>query len=67
MLLAITTGGLAHAFTIGGYQQRDVRQYLLPYEQTAHLCQMEFLIAGVIAIQHFAEFCVVMMLFLVGL
>lgn len=43
MLLAITTGGSAHAFTAGGYQQRDVRQYLLPYEQTAHLCQMEFL------------------------
>lgn len=41
--LAISTGGSEHAFSADGYQQREVRQYLLPYEQTAHLCHMEFL------------------------
>lgn len=43
VLLAVTTGGSDHAFSEGGYQRMDVRKYLYPYEQTAHLCGMTFL------------------------
>lgn len=41
--LIVSTGGSEHAFSPQGYQQRDIRQFLTPYEQTAHLCHMEFL------------------------
>lgn len=40
---AITTGGPAHAYATDGYNRYPMRQYLLPFDQTAYLCGMEFL------------------------
>ena len=40
---AITTGGPAEAYEPTGYNRFTVRQLLAPFEQTAHLCGMEFL------------------------
>jgi glutathione-regulated potassium-efflux system ancillary protein KefG len=40
---ALTTGGPAQAYREGGYNRFTIRQFLAPYDQTAHLCQMKFL------------------------
>ncbi len=40
---AITTGGPAEAYEPTGYNRFTVRQLLAPFEQTAHLCGMDFL------------------------
>jgi glutathione-regulated potassium-efflux system ancillary protein KefG len=42
MLSAITTGGVAEAY-VDGADSYSVRQFLLPFEQTARLCHMESL------------------------
>ena len=40
---AITTGGPAEAYEPAGYNRFTIRQLLAPFEQTAHLCGMDFL------------------------
>ncbi|WP_299506753.1 NAD(P)H-dependent oxidoreductase [uncultured Roseobacter sp.] len=42
LLLAITAGGSAEAYTKDGYQQHPMRAFLTPLKQTAGLCQMHF-------------------------
>ncbi len=42
-LNAISTGGPAHAYEPGGYNRFSMRQFLSPFDQTAHLCGMRFL------------------------
>ena len=39
----LTTGGRADAYCPGGYNRFTVREFLRPLEQTAQLCNMEFL------------------------
>jgi glutathione-regulated potassium-efflux system ancillary protein KefG len=40
---AITTGGPATAYRRDGYNRFTMRELLLPWEQTAHLCGMRYL------------------------
>lgn len=40
---AITAGGPASAYRRGGYNRFTMRELLLPWEQTAHLCGMRYL------------------------
>ena len=42
IILAVTAGGPKDAYTQAGYQQHPIRTFLTPLEQTAKLCQMEF-------------------------
>jgi len=42
-LSAVSTGGSAAAFTPDGASQHVIRDFLLPFEQTAHLCGMTYL------------------------
>lgn len=42
-LSAITSGGTAEAYRRGGYNRYTIRELLVPLEQTAHLCGMEYL------------------------
>jgi glutathione-regulated potassium-efflux system ancillary protein KefG len=42
-LSAITTGGGEKAYCQAGYNRYGIRDLLLPFEQTAHLCGMEYL------------------------
>ncbi len=43
MLLAVTTAGPQEAYAKDGYQRYPLRSFLIPLEQTAHLCGMVFL------------------------
>jgi len=43
MLTAITTGGPEDSYTTEGFNRFTIRQLLAPFEQTAHLCGMEYL------------------------
>lgn len=43
LMLAVTTGGPQDAYTTTGYQHFELRTFLTPFEQTANLCQMQFL------------------------
>jgi glutathione-regulated potassium-efflux system ancillary protein KefG len=43
MLSAITAGGSEQSYCQEGYNRFSVRQLLAPFEQTAHLCGMEYL------------------------
>ena len=40
---AITTGGTKAAYTSEGHNRFTVREFLAPYEQTACLCEMQFM------------------------
>ncbi len=42
-LNAVTTGGPAAAYRREGYNRFTVREFLAPWEQTAHLCGMRYL------------------------
>ncbi|MBD2099751.1 NAD(P)H-dependent oxidoreductase [Leptolyngbya sp. FACHB-261] len=42
-LTAITTGGGEQAYSQKGYNRFTIRQLLVPFEQTANLCGMEYL------------------------
>ncbi len=42
MMLAVTAAGPRDAYTHEGYQRYDLRTFLTPLEQTAHLCKMHF-------------------------
>lgn len=42
LMLAVTAGGPAEAYTPHGYQQYPLRTFLTPLEQTARLCRMRF-------------------------
>ncbi len=43
VLSAITAGGPEEAYQAGGYNRFTVRELLVPFEQTARLCGMEYL------------------------
>lgn len=43
LMNAVTTGGPQEAYRVGGHNRYPMRQYLLPFDQTAHLCKMEYL------------------------
>jgi glutathione-regulated potassium-efflux system ancillary protein KefG len=43
MLSAITTGGPETAYRRAGYNYFTIREFLTPFEQTARLCNMEYL------------------------
>lgn len=43
MLLAITAAGASSDYQKDGFQRYDIRTFLTPLEQTARLCQMNFL------------------------
>ena len=40
---AITTGGTREVYSPGGYNRFTIREFLLPFEQTAALCKMIYL------------------------
>ena len=42
-LNVVTTGGPASAYRHGGYNRFTMREFLAPWDQTAHLCGMKFL------------------------
>lgn len=42
-LNAVSTGGPEQVYLPGGANRFTVRQFLAPYDQTAHLCRMKFL------------------------
>ena len=43
MMLAVTAAGSDEAYSPQGYQNHDIRTFLTPLQQTAHLCRMTFL------------------------
>ncbi len=43
MLNAITTGGPREAYHPEGHNRFTIRQFLIPFEQTARLCNMQYL------------------------
>ena len=43
MLNAITTGGPQEAYSPSGHNRFTIRQFLAPFDQTAHLCNMIYL------------------------
>lgn len=42
-LSSVSTGGSAQAYSPAGQNRYEIRQYLLPFEQTARLCGMQYL------------------------
>lgn len=42
LMLAVTAGGPEDAYRKGGYQQHALRDFLVPFQQTAGLCGMKF-------------------------
>jgi len=40
---AITTGGTREVYSPGGYNRFTIREFLVPFEQTANLCKMIYL------------------------
>jgi glutathione-regulated potassium-efflux system ancillary protein KefG len=38
----VTTGGTKHSFSKRGHNKHSITDFLLPFEQTAHTCQMKF-------------------------
>ncbi|MDX8382414.1 MAG: NAD(P)H-dependent oxidoreductase [Ghiorsea sp.] len=43
MMLAVTAAGSEGAYSKDGHQQHTMRTFLTPLEQTANLCQMQFI------------------------
>ncbi|MEP2784043.1 MAG: NAD(P)H-dependent oxidoreductase [Pseudoruegeria sp.] len=43
LMLAVTAAGPKDAYTPDGYQNHQMREFLVPMEQTATLCKMHFL------------------------
>ena len=43
LLLSFTAGGPEEAYRAGGYNNFDIQSFFLPYQQTAQLCQMNWL------------------------
>ncbi|OIQ00039.1 MAG: potassium transporter KefG [Zetaproteobacteria bacterium CG2_30_46_52] len=43
MMLAVTAAGSAEAYSTDGHHQQSMRTFLTPLEQTANLCQMQFI------------------------
>lgn len=48
LLNAITTGGPKEAYRTDGRNRHTIRQFLAPFDQTAHLCNMTYLAPFVI-------------------
>ena len=43
LMNAITTGGPREAYATGGHNRFTIRQFLAPFDQTARLCNMDYL------------------------
>ncbi len=43
LLQAVSTGGGRHAYQLEGFHRHTLRQFLLPFEQTARLCGLVYL------------------------
>lgn len=43
LMSAVTTGGSAEAYTASGTNRYEMHEFLRPFEQTAHLCGMDYL------------------------
>lgn len=43
VLSVVSTGGRAEAYGPEGHNRFTIREYLLPFDQTAHLCRMHYL------------------------
>lgn len=43
VMSALTTGGTSEAYEVNGANRFTMRQLLAPFDQTAHLCGMEYL------------------------
>lgn len=43
LLQVLSTGGGRHAYQPDGFHRHTLRQFLIPFERTAHLCGMEYL------------------------
>jgi len=43
VMTVITTGGSRDAYQDGGFNQHKIRQYLIPFERTVTLCNMDYL------------------------
>jgi glutathione-regulated potassium-efflux system ancillary protein KefG len=43
VMTCITTGGRREAYQTGGFNRFTIRQFLSPFEQTARLCNMQYL------------------------
>ena len=55
VLSAITTGGRDEAYVADGKHRYSIRQLLIPFEQTVHLCRMEYLPPFVVHGTHLLE------------
>lgn len=55
VLTAITTGGRQEAYIPDGNHRFSIRQLLAPFEQTVHLCHMEYLPPFVVHGTHLLE------------
>jgi len=55
VLTAITTGGRQEAYVPDGNHRFSIRQLLAPFEQTVHLCHMEYLPPFVVHGTHLLE------------
>ena len=55
LLTAITTGGSPAAYTEDGYNRFSIREFLIPFEQTATLCGMSYLPPFVACGMHSAQ------------
>ncbi|MBX2880577.1 MAG: NAD(P)H-dependent oxidoreductase [Granulosicoccus sp.] len=42
MMLSLTTGGHRDAYSAGGHQGHPLPSFLLPFQQTANLCNMQY-------------------------
>lgn len=52
LIQIITTGGSAHAYTPDGANGAPIHDFLKPFEQTARVCQMEYLPPFVVHATH---------------
>ena len=55
LLTVITTGGSPDAYTEDGYNRFSIREFLIPFEQTATLCGMSYLPPFVACGMHSAQ------------
>jgi glutathione-regulated potassium-efflux system ancillary protein KefG len=55
VMTCITTGGRREAYQTGGFNRFTIRQFLSPFEQTARLCNMQYLPPYVIHGSHLLD------------
>lgn len=55
VMTAVTTGSGVEAYEEGGFHQHTIQQFLAPFNQTARLCNMEYLPPFVVHGSHLLE------------